>query len=154
VAEWRTEDPSVGGSNPPLDILRPASMALPRELLEMKLQLHAGEVKVLQSVEVRLRKCVPGSVSVHIKRSRHIWARKRSPHVFSKSQESFGLEKYSALLVRAALPAAAAAAAASGRKSGPSLASGPRRLFGAASHMIPGATWSWTRRSQSSRGHG
>lgn len=57
----------------------------------------SGEYDNLKKVDKcikHLRSYTSNKVTFKTTRYRHIWAMKRSPHVYSKSQESFGYEVY------------------------------------------------------------
>jgi hypothetical protein len=61
-----------------------------------KVSRKAQGASELQRVESTLRKVLGNEVvgGRYVRKSRRVWARKRSPHVFSKSQEAFGLIYY------------------------------------------------------------
>jgi ribosomal protein S10 len=94
-------------------------------------KLVANNISEIHKV-VKVRKTIYGDLGqVESYRTRKVWAIKRSPHVFSKSQESFGYEVYHGLINL--------------KSGGPVWPVSFSRIVASLSHVIPGLHWSFTK---------
>ncbi len=94
-------------------------------------KLVASDISLITQV-IKVRKHIYGDLGeIKSYRTRKVWAIKRSPHVFSKSQESFGYEVYQGLITLS-----------STTRSWPISFS---RIMACLSHVIPGLYWSFTK---------
>lgn len=98
-------------------------------------KLVASDIRQINKV-IKVRKHIYGDLGdTQSFRTRKTWAIKRSPHVFSKSQESFGYEVYHGLINRK-----------STKQGWPVSFS---RIVSSLSHLIPGLHWSFTKKKLS-----
>lgn len=84
-----------------------------------------------RNVIVEMLKLIIGDVQNYkVYRTRKVWSRKRSPHVFSKSQESFGYQVYIGNLnIKTLKPQ-----------------TNPIEILDVIkclSHIVPGISWNW-----------
>lgn len=66
-----------------------------KEMQKYKVKRISADIKSIQKI-YKIKKVIFGDQANNQKtyRTRKLWSIKRSPHVFSKSQESFGYEVY------------------------------------------------------------
>lgn len=103
-----------------------------KDMTTVKLVTH--DISQINQV-IKVRKHIYGDLGeTKSYRTRKVWAIKRSPHVFSKSQESFGYEVYHGLINL--------------NSNKPTWPINFGRILGCLSHVIPGIYWSFTKTSK------